>query len=241
MIIEKMMRIKFKWIYNQHNCLNYFNNNVCCYATKATRLSSNTKIIKIRKINKKQNTITPKDLSAVNKNHQQFNINKNHFIKNNLSTKVVNCHENINDKSIWEDVDVSKHSTIDNNKVETNCKSKENIDNQNETRYNKLNMQMLSRNLHKQIFCNLNNADVPDETIDASKRDLNAFNMNIEDTVYTPDVNIDLPPLEGKDLIEHFLNISKAQAAPYLKLVEKIINDIPEMPESWIFQEGWTR
>ncbi|KAF7988145.1 hypothetical protein HCN44_007639 [Aphidius gifuensis] len=250
-----MMRTKLKWI-NIYKCLNYFDNNLYYHTTKATRLSSNTKIVRIRKINKKQNNITPKETSAVNKNHQQFNINKNNeltklnndFIQKNIkinsSTEVLNCHENINDKSIWEDVDSPEHSIVNNKKSETNCKSeelKENIDNQNETRYNKLNMQMLSRSLHKQIFANLNNADVPDEIIDASKRDLNAFNMNIEDTVYTPDVDIDLPPLEGKDLIEHFLNISTAQAAPYLKLAEKIINDIPEMPETWVFQEGWTR
>ncbi|XP_034946389.1 DNA polymerase subunit gamma-1, mitochondrial [Chelonus insularis] len=115
------------------------------------------------------------------------------------------------------------------------------IDNK-EARFNELNMQMLSKKLHEQVFINSHKKpNVTKNQIDSLKKDLEDFGMKINETVKIPDVDIDLPPLEGKDLEEHFFNVAKSQIKPYMKAIENNLKSIPKIPEKWILQEGWTR
>ncbi|KAM0735502.1 DNA polymerase subunit gamma-1, mitochondrial [Formica fusca] len=110
------------------------------------------------------------------------------------------------------------------------------------TRVNEVNMQMLSKSLHEQLFRKDNKQEcLSEEEISSIKKNLSTYSINVEDATRLPDVNLKLPILEGKDIEEHFYNIGREQVKPYLKIINEIIKDIPEMPKKWFFKEGWTR
>ncbi|XP_029170109.1 DNA polymerase subunit gamma-1, mitochondrial [Nylanderia fulva] len=109
-------------------------------------------------------------------------------------------------------------------------------------RVNEVNMQMLPKLLHEQLFGKDNKQErLPEEEINSIKKNLSTYGINVEDATRLSDVNLKLPILEGKDIEEHFYNIGRAQVKPYLKIINEIIKDIPEMPKQWLFKEGWTR
>lgn len=54
--------------------------------------------------------------------------------------------------------------------------------------------------------------------------------------------NLELPDLEGSNLLEHFHYISSKQFEGYQKLLAQaaVLNATPPLPEKWAFQVGWT-
>lgn len=124
-------------------------------------------------------------------------------------------------------------------------KNSTNIDSdlkKNNIRVNKINMQMLPEALYCQLFKKDDKKDcLSEKEVNNIKRNLVAYGINVEDATRLPDVDLKLPALEGKDIEEHFYNIGKAQAKPYLNIINDIMKDIPEMPTQWLFKEGWTR
>ncbi|VDO39939.1 unnamed protein product [Onchocerca flexuosa] len=54
---------------------------------------------------------------------------------------------------------------------------------------------------------------------------------------------LDLPNLEGSNLLDHFQNIAIKQFEPYRRLLLKAatIRKLPDLPKEWIFHPGWTR
>ncbi|XP_070521209.1 DNA polymerase subunit gamma-1, mitochondrial isoform X2 [Cardiocondyla obscurior] len=121
------------------------------------------------------------------------------------------------------------------NRIDSNSK-KDNV------RVNEINIQMLSEELHQQLFKRDKKEDcLLKEEVNNIKKNLSTYGINVEDATRVPDVNLKLPPLEGKDIEDHFYNIGKAQTKSYLKIINDIIKDIPKMPTQWLFKEGWTR
>ncbi|XP_076676684.1 DNA polymerase gamma, catalytic subunit tam [Andrena cerasifolii] len=103
-------------------------------------------------------------------------------------------------------------------------------------------MQMLSKSLHEQIFKNsYKQEEISREEIKSVKDNLSSYGIKIEDATRLPEVDLKIPPLEGDDIEQHFYNIGKAQAAPYVTIIREIMKDIPEMPSEWLMKEGWTR
>lgn len=114
--------------------------------------------------------------------------------------------------------------------------------NKGNVRVNEINMQMLPEALHEQLFGkNDKEEQLSEEEINNIKKHLSTYGITVEDATTLPGVNLKLPTLEGKDIEEHFYNIGKAQAKPYLKIVNKITKCIPEKPKQWVLEEGWTR
>lgn len=88
------------------------------------------------------------------------------------------------------------------------------------TRFNEMNMQMLSRRLYKQVFSNSDRKDqLPHEKLKSLREALAASGMNVGEVNCLPDVHIELPTFEGKDVEEHFYNIAKDQTKQYLKII----------------------
>ncbi|XP_078047794.1 DNA polymerase gamma, catalytic subunit tam [Augochlora pura] len=110
-----------------------------------------------------------------------------------------------------------------------------------DTRINDINMQMLSRPLHEQIFKNCCKQELSTDEKISLKDNLNSYGINTEDATRYPNVNLKLPPLEGNDIEEHFYNIAKEQIEPYLAIINDIMKHIPKMPDKWILKEGWVR
>ena len=53
------------------------------------------------------------------------------------------------------------------------------------------------------------------------------------------DVELKLPKLEGKDIVEHFYNIGEQQSAPYRELLRVLSSSkLPQLPKVSIFLDS---
>ncbi|CAH2088262.1 unnamed protein product [Euphydryas editha] len=113
--------------------------------------------------------------------------------------------------------------------------------NSKEFRVNDVNIQMISKNIYEQLF------QKPTESIDPTfikscQDHLQRHGINFKDNSYMEDVEIKLPKLEGKDIVEHFYNIGERQCAPYRDLLNTISSSyLPQLPKKWVKQQGWTK
>lgn len=127
---------------------------------------------------------------------------------------------------------------------QSSCTDNRNGNNNSEKsreRVNEINLQMLPLGLYKQIFPNGNQGSLSSKEIDSVKQELKASGLNVDSQTHLPNVDVEIPVLEGKDVEEHFYNIASAQVKPYLKVLNELIHKVPPPPENWILQEGWTR
>eukprot|EP00794_Sanderia_malayensis_P010229 gene10229-11278_t len=109
-------------------------------------------------------------------------------------------------------------------------------------RLNEINIQMLSKNLHEQIF-NVKQSE-RDLKIDLGKiKDhLSQHGLWGKECTILDDIDIELPKFLGKDISEHFENIAKEQSADYFNMAVNMANaKIPPLPREWHFQAGWTK
>ncbi|XP_013105040.2 DNA polymerase subunit gamma-1, mitochondrial [Stomoxys calcitrans] len=108
---------------------------------------------------------------------------------------------------------------------------------------NVVKIQMLSKNLHAQLFpnCRRDDENVEDRSVQM-KQDLKNHGIDIESTEMLDDVTLKLPPLKGKNLEEHFMLIGQQQIRPYRDLLGPLLENksLPQKPEKWSLQEGWT-
>ncbi|KAG5317701.1 DPOG1 polymerase, partial [Pseudoatta argentina] len=171
------------------------------------------------------------------KSTTEQNINSD-IESNNKSTKIHDINRQITelDQQLQQNKSQELRKSENSTNIDSNANSKNNV------RVNEINMQMLPEALHQQLFRkNDKENSLSEEEIDSIKTNLITYGINVEDATRLPDVNLKLPALEGKDIEEHFYNIGKAQAKPYLKIISDIMNDIPKTPTQWLFKEGWTR
>lgn len=110
-----------------------------------------------------------------------------------------------------------------------------------ETRLNPLNIQMLSRYLHKQIFRGLE-PEYREDDVERSIRHLQKHQLWGKETSQLPDVELKLPEMYGKNIDKHFSVLAKTQSLPYLEAANKLqMAKLPPMPQEWSWEVGWTR
>uniref|UniRef100_A0A3Q3X4M6 DNA polymerase subunit gamma-1 n=1 Tax=Mola mola TaxID=94237 RepID=A0A3Q3X4M6_MOLML len=110
-----------------------------------------------------------------------------------------------------------------------------------ETRLNPLNIQMLSRYLHKQIFRGLE-PEYREDDVERSIRHLQKHQLWGKETSQLPDVELKLPEMYGKNIDKHFHVLAKTQSLPYLEAANKLqMAKLPPMPQEWSWEVGWTR
>ncbi|XP_036963110.1 DNA polymerase subunit gamma-1 [Acanthopagrus latus] len=110
-----------------------------------------------------------------------------------------------------------------------------------ECRMNPLNIQMLSRNLHKQIFRGLE-PECREEDVERSIRHLLKHKLWGKEASLLPDVKLNLPRMYGKNIDEHFRVLAQKQSLPYLQAANKLqLAELPPMPQEWNWEVGWTR
>lgn len=110
-----------------------------------------------------------------------------------------------------------------------------------ETRLNPLNIQMLSRNLHAQIFRGLEPV-YKEEAVARSIKHLQKHQLWGKEASMLPDVDLKLPQMYGKDIDEHFRILAQKQSFPYLEAAIKLQQaELPPMPQEWSWEVGWTR
>nr|XP_057931486.1 DNA polymerase subunit gamma-1 isoform X1 [Doryrhamphus excisus] len=110
-----------------------------------------------------------------------------------------------------------------------------------ETRMNPLNIQMLSRRLHEQIFRGLQ-PDYREESVDRSVKHLQRHQLWGRETSLLPDVELKLSKMYGRNIDEHFRTLAQKQSLPYLEAATKLLQaEPPSMPQEWAREAGWTR
>ncbi|XP_068622933.1 DNA polymerase subunit gamma-1, mitochondrial [Battus philenor] len=131
------------------------------------------------------------------------------------------------------------------NNINSNNRSKQDEpkieDRSKELRVNEVNIQMISRNIYNQIFKKSPKVIDP-HIIKKCQENLVKHGINYKEYDYLPDVELQLPKLEGNDIEEHFNNIGEQQSAPYRKLLKKLaVSKLPPLPKKWSRKEGWSK
>jgi DNA polymerase gamma 1 len=95
-------------------------------------------------------------------------------------------------------------------------------------------VQLLSRPLHRQIFP-AGSAEVPEVTSDAlslCRSHLATHGLEPAQASVLPETGFELPPLQGKDLGEHFWNVGREVAQPWLGMAHTLAaSELPLMPQ----------
>ena len=108
-------------------------------------------------------------------------------------------------------------------------------------RMSQLNIQMLSKSLHRQIFGDIE-PSVKTSAVTRSRKHLKSQGLWGKRGSILPDVDLELPPLTGENIDSHFRNVAETQSRPYLDLaVELMRTPLPPMPKEWLFSPGWTK
>lgn len=108
-------------------------------------------------------------------------------------------------------------------------------------RKNELDIQMLPKAIYDQVFIegykNTSNVQI----LEQCRKELLKHNMCSNKADFQKDINFKIPPLLGKNIEEHFEIIGEEQLKPYRDLVHQLLENLPEAPNSWLMQTGWTR
>ncbi|KAI5632047.1 DNA polymerase subunit gamma-1 [Phthorimaea operculella] len=141
------------------------------------------------------------------------------------------------------EVKIIKHKAVESNdNLEENkhCeKQPENVS--KEFRVNEVNIQMISKNIYNQLF-KTPSPPVDPQVIKSCQENLLKHGINYKEFTPLPDVQLKLPPLEGKDVIEHFYNIGEKQSAPYRQLLTTLATcKLPAVPKKWSRKSGWSK
>ncbi|XP_062402977.1 DNA polymerase subunit gamma-1 [Sardina pilchardus] len=108
-------------------------------------------------------------------------------------------------------------------------------------RMNPLNIQMLSTNLHKQIFRGTEPV-YEQENVERSVRHLQEHKLWGKEAALLPDVDLKLPQMYGSNIDEHFRILAQKQSLPYLEAASLLqLTELPPMPLTWAWEVGWSR
>lgn len=116
---------------------------------------------------------------------------------------------------------------------------------------NTVGVQLLSRVLHQQIFrdelprSSQNNVlTVTQEVMTIAKEHLAAHGLDTSQASKLPNIGWTLPPLQGRNLGEHFYRLGMASVDPWLGFAKEMAKvDAPPVPkrEDWSKEPGWTK
>ncbi|CAA7264671.1 unnamed protein product [Cyclocybe aegerita] len=113
---------------------------------------------------------------------------------------------------------------------------------QRHVKRNELGVQLLSRGLHSQIFKSVSFPSPPPSYVQISKEHLRMHGLDPSQGSVLPDINFQLPPLQGSNISEHFHRIGVHAAEPWLTLARSLSSAaIPPKPDNWHIQSGWTK
>ncbi|KAG5732740.1 hypothetical protein E4T56_gene16724 [Termitomyces sp. T112] len=107
---------------------------------------------------------------------------------------------------------------------------------------NELGVQLLSRQLHSQIFKNVSFPPPDPSFVRIAREHLEMHGLDPTQGSILPDTSFTLPPLQGSNLLEHFYRIGSHAAQPWLGLAQSFVQTkLPPQPDHWEIQSGWTK
>lgn len=112
----------------------------------------------------------------------------------------------------------------------------------NVVKRNELGVQMLSRQLHAQIFKETTFPSPDPAFVQIARDHLHMHGLDPKQGSVLPDTGFTLPPLQGVDIDEHFHRIGQRCAQPWLSFAKQLAQDaLPPKPEYFDVQSGWTK
>ena len=103
-------------------------------------------------------------------------------------------------------------------------------------------MQLLSRQLHRQVFRNAFFPSPEPSYVRTAQDHLKTHGLDPAQGSVLPNTAFTLPPLQGRNLDEHFHAIGASAAQPWLSLAKDFASaELPPKPDHWNIQAGWTR
>ncbi|XP_054713461.1 DNA polymerase subunit gamma-1-like [Uloborus diversus] len=110
------------------------------------------------------------------------------------------------------------------------------------TRFNEINIQMLSAGLHHQIFGKCDDTNVDTKTLEKVVAHLSEHNLWKAETSTLPEVQFTIPDLHNSNIIDHFHHIACQLLSDYKTLLFQLTNaTVPPVPTEWEFVPGWTQ
>ncbi|KIJ34304.1 hypothetical protein M422DRAFT_213228 [Sphaerobolus stellatus SS14] len=107
---------------------------------------------------------------------------------------------------------------------------------------NEVGVQLLSRDLHSQVFKNVFFPPPEEKYIRISKSHLAKHKLDPALSSVHPEISFTLPPLQGDTIDAHFHAIGAKIAQPYLSLSKEMASiTLPPQPDSWVIESGWTK
>ena len=173
-------------------------------------------------------------------------VNSNLFKTNRVSSLSKNCRKYNDDqryKSAVQDNNSNVNHDHDYHQINHTNQLDHQISNQGERRFNEINIQMLSKSIHEQVFpAQTKRPNLENENSARIRNHLQQHGLWGKDCTVLNDVNFKIPKFHGKNINQHFENIAKEQIAKYLELAREIADSQPPpIPKSWLFQPGWTK
>jgi DNA polymerase gamma 1 len=110
-----------------------------------------------------------------------------------------------------------------------------------QARFNEIGIQQLSSHVHQQVFPGASTSS-SEELVALSKDHLARHDLLGKNEDKQGPVAFDMPPLQGRDVAEHFYKLGMDTAEPYLSLATKYARaNSPPKPRKWIQRSGWTK
>ncbi|EGO04129.1 hypothetical protein SERLA73DRAFT_102478 [Serpula lacrymans var. lacrymans S7.3] len=107
---------------------------------------------------------------------------------------------------------------------------------------NELGVQLLSRELHSQVFRNVSFPNPKSSYVRIALEHLETHGLDPSQGSILPDTGFTLPPMQGRNIDEHFHRIGSNSAQPWLSLAKGFSQGLlPPKPDQWDIQSGWTK
>ncbi|KAJ9613575.1 DNA-directed DNA polymerase gamma mip1 [Cladophialophora chaetospira] len=108
-------------------------------------------------------------------------------------------------------------------------------------RYNEIGVQQLSDHVHHQVFPSRFTQPRPD-LVELSKDHLRRHDLLGKNQDNNPAIGVDIPPVIGGSLDEHFTRLALDASEPYLSYANTFVRaNTPQRPRKWIIRSGWTK
>ncbi|EKM83381.1 hypothetical protein AGABI1DRAFT_123715 [Agaricus bisporus var. burnettii JB137-S8] len=113
---------------------------------------------------------------------------------------------------------------------------------ENKPKRNEVGVQLLSRQLHSQLFKNTSFPHPSPAFVQIAKEHLAMHGLDPGQGSKLADTGFRLPPLQGNNLDEHFYRLGSHTAEPWLHLAKSFsTSQLPPKPEHWEIRSGWTK
>ncbi len=108
-------------------------------------------------------------------------------------------------------------------------------------RFNDIGVQQLSDYVHPQVFP-AGTTRPPSDLVELSKDHLRRHELLGKNQDDNPAIGLDVPPIQGGSLDEHFTKLGLAASEPYLSYGKAFVRaNTPQRPRKWVLRSGWTK